>query len=287
MTPKQIADQIEELIVAASDVFANKVYLVEKRLYNDFLNQLKNLELDSSGYIKQNSANRAILNRAESLFNESINQSGYQNSINKALESIPRIDALNTDYFSSMESSFQVNKRFMASLQRSTITTLENSLLNEGLQAQIRQPLIQILNQNINTGGSFNGMLKQVQEFILGNEDREGKLLRYSKQILKDALFQYSRAYQESVTNDLGLDWYMYEGGIMDKSRPFCIARHGKFFHRKTIESWTSLEWKGKAEGTTESSIFIFVGGYNCNHSLIPVHVSIVPKEDRATMDEE
>jgi hypothetical protein len=33
------------------------------------------------------------------------------------------------------------------------------------------------------------------------------------------------------------------------------------------------------ARGTNESTIFTYVGGYNCQHSLAPVSVFIVPIE--------
>lgn len=286
MKPETVARKIEETILREVGLFGQEVILVQKRLYSDFLSLVNQLELDSGGYVKQTAANRSILNRAEVTFNNSISTSGYQDAINRALGTINKLDAVNIAYFESIDSAFKLNRQFLTSLQNSTISTLENLILNDGLNSQIRTPLLQILNQNVNSGGSYAGMVKQVQDYIIGG-DNEGKLLRYSKQIVRDSLFQYSRAYQEAVTNDLGLDWYMYEGGLMQTSRPFCIERAGHFYHRKEIESWASLQWAGKIAETTESSIFVFVGGHQCAHSLIPVHVSIVPKEDLERYEQE
>jgi hypothetical protein len=66
----------------------------------------------------------------------------------------------------------------------------------------------------------------------------------------------------------------------MDKTRPFCEERVGNFYHQKEIESWANIDWQGKRPGTTSSSIFIYCGGYNCRHSLIPVSETLVPKID-------
>lgn len=285
MTPASVARQIEDIILKEVGLFGNEVILVQRKLYNDFLGLVNQLEL-SDGYIKQTAANRAILNKAEVTFNNSISSSGYQDALNRALGTITKLDAVNVAYFEGIDSAFKLNRQFLSSLQTSTINTMENMLLNDGLKSQIRTPLMQILNQNVNTGGSYTGMLKQVQDYIVGGEN-EGKLLRYSKQIVRDTLFQYSRSYQSSVTDDLGLVWYLYEGGLQDTSRPFCIARSGKFWNQKTIESWAAEEWKGKDPLTTESSIFVFCGGFNCAHSLIPVHESIVPEEDKKRFEEE
>jgi hypothetical protein len=285
MKPETIARKIEEIILKEVGLFGNEIILVQKKLYNDFLGLINQLEL-SDGYIKQTAANRAILNKAEITFNNSISTSGYQDALNRALGTISKLDTVNIAYFEGLDSAFKLNRQFLTSLQNSTIKTLENLVLNDGLNSQIRTPLMQILNQNVNTGGSFQGMLKQVQDYIIGNPEKEGRLLRYSKQIVSDTLFQYSRAYQASVTDDLGLEWYLYEGGVQDTSRPFCIARAGKFWNQKTIEGWASEEWQGKDPLTTESSIFILCGGFNCRHSLIPVHDSVVPKEDKKRFEE-
>jgi len=282
MTPKALAERIDGLIVDADATFARRVISVESKLYNDLSTVLKFVDVDENGYIKQNAGNRQVLRAGQKQFDQTIRESGYQGAVEGALRTIPAIDAANEAYFESVASAFKPNRQFIASIQGQAIETVNSYLLQDGVRAQVKIPLDQILNQNINTGGSFSGMLEQVRTFVKGKEDLDGRLLSYSRGILKDTLFQYARAYQNSVTDDLGLVWYLYSGGIMDKSRPFCIARFGKYFHQKEIESWADLDWAGKNPLTTKSSIFILLGGYNCTHQPIPVHESIVPAEDIA-----
>ena len=40
------------------------------------------------------------------------------------------------------------------------------------------------------------------------------------------------------------------------------------------------FNWQGKMYGTNESTIFVTAGGYNCQHSIMPVSVFAVPKAD-------
>lgn len=280
MTPHELADKIEGLIVSSSSAYARKIVAVEGKLYDDLVNILRFVDTDSEGYIKQNAGNRQILRAAELQFDKTIAGSGFQEAVETHLQAIPKIDALNEAYFESVSSAFKPNRVFISSLQNQAIETVNSFVLQDGLAAQVKLPLNQILNQNINTGGQFSGMLKQLRTFIEGNDDLDGRLTSYSRGILRDALFQYSRAYQQSVTADLKLEWYLYSGGLMDKSRPFCIERAGKYYHQKEIESWASLSWAGKNPLTTESSIFILAGGYSCAHEIIPVHKSIVPASD-------
>jgi hypothetical protein len=281
MTPEELARRIEGLIISGNDEFASEMVKIQNRLYNRLVLTLKNIEVDSSGYILQSSANRKVLNQAVTNINEAFAESsGYSAAIEKHLEIIPSIDKLNNVYFESISSGFTPNKNFIKSLQKQTITSLENSLLNEGLQSQVKGPLVDILNRNINSGGSFNGFLQEVRDYVKGSEKVDGRLLSYTKGITKDALSIYARTYQQSITSDLGLKWYLYAGGIMDKSREFCIERAGNYYHEDEIKQWPKLDWQGKMKGTTESSIFYYVAGHNCIHQLIAVHDSIVPKDD-------
>lgn len=278
MTPSELGNEIDKIIQGVTDQYASEIEAVQQEIYNKLVRILKNLELDSEGYIKQSSANRAILNDAESALDDLLPGSSFTQAVSNVLNAVPVIDAANIEYFSSSE-TFNENRNFIKSLQSRTIKSIESTLLEDGLTAQIKNPLSDILNRNVNSGGQFSGFLEEVRNFVTGTDRVDGKILSYSRTYLSDTLFNYSRAYQESITNDLKLDWYLWAGGLTDTSRPFCIHNAGQYFHRKEIEAMADQEWAGKRQGTTKSSIFIFVGGYGCKHSLIPVHDSIVPKE--------
>lgn len=285
MTPEELAAEIERLIVANNIKFAGIIGKVQGSIYNRIIGILKDLELDGEGYIKQSTANRKVLRTAQDAFDEIITNSPYQNAIESHLRVIPRLDKLNETYFKSVSDLFSPNRNFIKDLQKQVIRDVNTNLLNEGVIAQVKTPLNQILNVNVNTGGSFSGFQEQLRNFIKGNDLVEGRLLRYTTTYTADTLFNYSRGWQEAVTADLGLEFYLYSGGLTAKgknsggSREFCIDRVGKYYHRKEIESWAALDWKGKNPLTTKSSIFTFAGGYNCKHSMIPVSERIVPKE--------
>lgn len=284
MTPEELAAEIERLIVANNTRFAAMVGNVQGSLYNRIIAILKDLELDTEGYIKQSAANRKVLRKAQNAFDEILSNSPYQKAVEGHLNLIPKLDSLNESYFKTISDAFSPNRNFIRELQRQVIRDVNTSLLNEGIIVQVREPLNQILSQNINSGGSFAGFQDQLKNFIKGNEKVEGRLLRYTTTYTADTLFAYSRTWQDAVTSDLGLEFYLYSGGLTKEgkkssgSREFCIDRAGNYYHRKEIEGWADLEWQGKNPLTTESSIFTLAGGYNCKHSMIPVSEKIVPE---------
>lgn len=286
MNPENLANEIERIIQSVTDAFGQDIIALQDQIYSRLSRILKDLELDSEGYIKQTAANRSILIDAESAIDELLPGRSFTEAVSSTLGTINTINTLNADYFSTVSEGFKENRNFIKSLQTQTIESIESTLLQDGLTAQIKNPLTDILNRNVNSGGQFSGFLEEVRAFVKGDDQVEGRILSYSRTYLSDTLFNYSRAYQEAMTADLKLDWYMFSGGVMDKSREFCIERTGKFYHRKEIEKWPNMDWKGKRQGTTKSSIFIFLGGYNCRHSLIPVSERIVPKGDLARIEQ-
>ncbi len=284
MNPEELAQEIERLILAADSRYVSAIGRVQKDLHNQLTGILKELELDADGYIKQNAGNRKILTTADNKINEVFSSSIYTTAVNNYVNVIPKVDVQNVKYFTSINEGFKPKKLFLKNLQSDTITTIEKYILQDGLKSQVINPLSQILNQNVNSGGSFTGFQEQIKDYILGNSKVEGRALSYTRTYLMDSMFTYARTFQQAITNDLGLEFYLYSGGLIDTSRPFCIERAGKYFHHKEVESWASLQWSGKKSGTTESSIFLFAGGHVCQHEIIPVSKLIVPADviDRA-----
>lgn len=278
MTPAQLAEEIERLINSAGESLTGTISKIQSKLFSNIAGVLKDLEL-SEGYIIQSSANRKLLYKAENEFDAVIKNSGYQNAVEKYLTVIPKVDSLNIKYFTSISDAFSPNRNFIKDLQKQVIREVNQIILQDGLTSQIKAPLSNILSQNINSGGSYSGFQEQLRTFIKGSDKAEGRLLKYVRTYTSDILFNYSRAWQQAVTADLKLEYYLYSGGLMDKSRPFCVERAGLFFSHKEVESWAALDWGGKNPLTTKSSIFIFCGGFSCHHSLIPVSQLIVPKE--------
>jgi hypothetical protein len=285
MTAQRLAVNTENLIIETVEEFTIGVGRVQNSVYNQLIRSVKNLELDSDGYILQNAANRKILYEAEELINILLPGEDFTRIVSETIAVLPQIDVLNSEYFSTISDKFNPSRNYFKVLQSQTIEKIESFLLRDGLSFAVKTPLKDILNLNINTGGSFDGFLQQLRNFILGDNELDGRLISYSRGLLKDTLFNYSRAYQQAVTADLKLVYFLYAGGLMDKSRDFCIERSGRFFHESEIIEWAKLDWKGRNKDTTESSIFIYCGGHNCSHSMIPVSEFMVPVEQRINIE--
>lgn len=278
MTPDELSDNIDNIIRGVKSSFERQLSKTNQELFDQVQILLNRLELNSDGTIKQNQYNRAMLAKIDYHLNKGLNQSGYYAGLSKIVAGISKITGAISDYFNSFLQSFTGDAQYIKSIQKQTIAELETYLANEGLELALKRPIVNIMNQNINTGAAYSDLMRQVREFILGSDTIEPTMIKYSRQITTDSLFNFSRALQEAISDNAGLEFYVWSGGTMDDSRPFCLERAGKYFHKKEIEGWAGQSWAGKRKGTNSSTIFIYAGGYGCLHKPIAVSEAIVPK---------
>jgi hypothetical protein len=105
-------------------------------------------------------------------------------------------------------------------------------------------------------------MRRALQNKIVGNKLAE----RYYSRWTSDIYSQYQRLGANEVRKDIGLRFAIYQGGLIESSRPFCEKRNGEVFHEDEVKSWVNLEFEGKPE--TGYNPITDLGGYNCRHRL-------------------
>jgi hypothetical protein len=74
------------------------------------------------------------------------------------------------------------------------------------------------------------------------------------------------RLANDRFSTELGIQAWIYVGGLIDSSRPFCNERNGKIFLANEIESWRDISFQGKPKTGYEPKIDC--GGYRCRHTL-------------------
>lgn len=174
-----------------------------------------------------------------------------------------------------------VSPGLLNALQRQyKVVAAEYLLTAQSFSLTLLNPIAQEVASYIATGSRYSDLVRSVSTIVTGGEDADGALLGNARTAVNDLVSVYERTATTVVSDAVGAEFFQYQGRPIDTTRPFCRARAGKFFHRRDIESWADEEWGGKMKGTTPSTIFNYLGGYNCRHVLIPVRQSAVPKED-------
>lgn len=113
-----------------------------------------------------------------------------------------------------------------------------------------------------------------------------GMLDRQYQRFAFDTYQQYDRAYASSIAKEFGMTYFIYQNGLIDDSRDFCVCHDGLVWSVAESETWT--EWV-PADGDYPEGYeikqkdlykhpgymdypgyqpLVDAGGYNCRHSF-------------------
>lgn len=276
MSAEETGSKIESTVLAFSDKFIEGVDKTQNAILGRINSNIRGLELTPNKTIKTTTANLKLLRTIKSDLNEIIVNTAYRKKLDEYLKGFTTLKNINDRYFTTLVSAFVPGRRVYQEILTSAIEITQNSLLESGITEFVIKPIEDILTQNITSGALIGDMEETLRTYIVGDEKRLGSLQRYVTQITRDALNQYSANYTQSISNDLGLKWYYYTGGVKQNTREYCAVRAGKYF---TIEEVKKVpqSWSGRIPGTNSSNILTYRGGYGCIHNYIPVLEDSVP----------
>lgn len=285
---KLIREKLRRLRTVPEE-FIGMVVDDQKGIFNDVLDALNKLELDSTGNLVVNNENFALIEILGDEMLEAIKKSGYKESVIGFVKEFDTQKNLNRSLFEETIEGFEdadVYNTIYKNAQKDAIAKLAESAVNENILAYK-----ELLQNSISNADNFTDLIKNLQTNIVGNSEVDGSLAKYAKQNASDLYSIGERNYTAAVSDSFGIEFYLYAGGEMDTTRCFCEERHQKVWHLKEIQAWGRGEnlgpcnigggkWAGMAKGTNENTIFSYLGGYNCNHSLIPKGIKDVPLKD-------
>jgi hypothetical protein len=179
------------------------------------------------------------------------------------------------------------SKAYLDLAKKSAVQSLVGSAVDE----QFSKPITSILESAVVNGSSFGETIDALTTAIKGNDKVDSKFLNYARQITNDSFAVADRSFTSIISDALDAEWFYYSGTEIDTTRCFCAERVGKYFYYKEIEAWGDGKnlgecnigggkWAGQMAGTNSSTIYSYLGGYNCMHSLMPVSDVLVSDSD-------
>lgn len=106
-----------------------------------------------------------------------------------------------------------------------------------------------------------------IEDEVLGTETKLGIVDNYNfvKVRVQDVFSEYDRRLSNQYANQLGLNYFIYQGGEIKTTRPFCDQLNAKVFTREEGVEISQQDWEGKKPN---NNFFTDCGGYNCRHYL-------------------
>ena len=261
----------------------------QKKVLNDILAQLDKLD-KVNGQIKINNKNlRAIADISDELKSIFLNDD-YLKAVKEFAKEFDIQAGVNNKLFEKGFGSIDLpnaSKTYLDIAKRNSI----DALAGAPYETITVKPIQSMLENAVVNGANISDTINSIQQFIEGTDEAVGQIDKYIKQITNDSFAIADRSYTSIVADELENDWFYFSGTVVAKTRCFCEQRVGNYYHYKEIESWArgenlgscnigDGEWAGEIIGTNESTIYSYLGGYNCLHSLIPVSEFVISESD-------
>ena len=285
----EIIKEKNKRLVSIPNKFYSSVQKTEVDIYAKLLGLLERLKTDAKGQIIRSKANLLIADEINVELKKVLYSSDYIKAVASFAKQFDSQKVINDKYFSKAFPEFtasEIADTLVQYSKKQAVTLLTGSSIDD----KFFQPINQAITDAVDTGASRVDLIQAIRDVAIGDPEREGKLLSYSKQIAHDAFALADRSYTNAIADEFQVEWFFYSGDQIPTSRDFCIARHNKYYHYKEIQAWgqgkdigvainpkTGL-WEGAMKGTNKATIFKTAGGYNCQHSIMPVSISVVPK---------
>ena len=287
---QQTIQQLLNLLEGSVDKFVEGLPEVQRQTYTRLLALLK--ELDTQGDTIQNSVrNIRLLGSIKQELDDLVLNDKYLNSVKEFVTAYGAVARLNDRYFSTVADRYSPPK-MLAEVRKQAVNDAVAALTENGIGANYTDQLRELVKTAITSGGSYSDLAERLRTTIVGTDEEAGKLIKYAKQVTTDGINQFNRTYQKAVTDDLGFKWFRYVGSNLRTTRPFCKAMtqpENEFFHISQVPDIIKgrlnsgeVDTQGLRKETNSTNFFIYAGGYNCGHSIVPVPEALVPEAVRA-----
>jgi hypothetical protein len=271
MTEKQldIIKRIQTLQAELEEGMNSRLPEIFKGLSDQVIELTNDLPLDP----KKRAANiRAIIGLKTQLTNVIVTNPEYVKEVGRVLDGFKDLKKLSDLYFSELIDGFNAKELLYQEILKANVEITKDMLLGSGIRNNFANAIQETLLANASGTTNRTLLQKTLKQFIEGTPEEQAYLNRFVKQVTNDSIMGFSRQYNQTIAEDLNLQYGFYSGTAISDTRSFCRARHGRYFKKSEVENWANLgNWAGRAKGTTKSTIFTLLGGYNCRHDYYPI----------------
>ncbi len=260
----RIIKQREKNITEIPRQFIDGMESTQSELYRELQTLVK--EMDTKGNRLQNNRfNISMLNRMRDKFREWLRDAGYYEQITEFGKSYKTILDQADSYFMELGFEGTLTDRDLNTLRQ--ITRDDLSFMRSRDKDVLNTTYETIVN-GIHSRRDWRDLDKALRDLHTDTKEARGLLKRYIGTYSNTAFAAFDRRVMQIKANQFNIDLFLFAGSSLKDSREFCMQRVDKVFTRDEINAWQEQQWQGKKRG---GNVWIYLGGYNCTHSLNPI----------------
>ena len=274
---ERMVDEIEAALKVKVAGMQNALYGQLSGIINDF-------STDSEGRIKftaGNIRNARKVNTVFAVFGASKKRSlaiWIKNRVHDLL-------GLNKAYIKSIDKSFDartVEERALIQLMGSIGYDVKKDVIVKGswLDAvsradEVKMQVFRRINSAMSSKMDLKTFRANFRDDFTG-KNRLGLLAKHYDFHTQNLFMAYDRTIADNYAAEAGMKYFVYTGGTIKTTRPFCEKNADKVFHQNQFPKWDLMSWDGKIPNAPTKQV---AGGYRCRH-----HFAYVSKQMAARM---
>jgi len=273
----QIINHGDKIFDHSQDGLERSVKNAEKIIYDELIKLLNTVDV-SAGRLRTNTKAENFLMSMDKKIYDALNKSDYNNSVLKYTQNFSFIGD-NIKELHSKLNGIEITDAQINPFLKIEVNNTIDKLTGSGMAKDFINPIRESLYRNIMLGAEVTTVEKTIRDFVITSAESDSKLLRYVKQVSRDAMQQFDGTIQQNITNELGLNAIRYVGSLIQDSRKQCVrwvANDSGLLLMKDLSeeiAWAYSNGSGMIPGTTSDTFLIFRGGYNCRHRAFPTFV--------------
>lgn len=273
----------EKFINERKDVLASDVSALQKKLYTKLFDKLIAALETEQGRLVNSNKNINVASVVDKVFKD------FEIDLSKTMQGVTgdytKLIGFNTQYFQELNTAlFSSVKQDVTNAMQARAGFNSKGFEKDGFidsfikDKSIARTVKQTVLSGVLNGTKLSDLTKTLSATINGTDKSSGILDNHFKTYVYDTYSQFDAETGNQFAVQLELNYGVYAGGLVDASRPFCIARNGKSFTREEIQAFGTP--RDKFGGYTNKSKGEFAGknkdyiperdrgGYNCGHIL-------------------
>ena len=297
-TPKRIIEILnrkQAFIDSNRDKLEASVVKLQDKLLNNLLSEIiPELEI-KDGVITDNTKNYRLLSGLDKIYKDF---TAVSNSIitSQVVKVTSGLSEIGTEYFKLV-----LNEDMLTRFDKVVSATVNKMNLKIGLKdgQSIKGGFLDSIIKDTSTSTNIkNYVSKSItgqvdsKEFIQGlsklvtGNEKTGLLERQYQRYAYDMFQQFDRSYNVSLAQEFDMKYFLYQGGLIEDSRDFCVSHNNKVWSIDEAADWdTWMPYMGEyPEGyeIKQKDIYeipsylgypgyqplIDFGGYNCRHGI-------------------
>lgn len=133
-----------------------------------------------------------------------------------------------------------------------------------------RDRIKQYLLTSIATKQGVSQFERGLRSLIVTTKDVDGAIVGFWRQYAYDTYSKVREVDNLHFADELGLEWFVYQGGLIKTSREFCVKKNGRVFSRKEAErDWPKDPALIDKKHLASYRPLIDRGRNNCRHFLM------------------